>query len=106
MVPEMEKALHVFSSIPATSCSSERSFSALRRIKNYVRNRIGQERLNNVSVLNIERLYANEVLKYDLRKGEQVCPLLSLTVMPASNVIAPTSQLSAALQNNHILCLV
>ena len=41
-------------------------FSALRRIKNYVRNGIGQERLNNVSVLNIERLYANEVLKYDL----------------------------------------
>ena len=40
------------------------------------------------------------------RKGEQVCPLLTLTVMPASNVIAPTSQLSAALQNNHILCLV
>ena len=66
MVPEIEKALHVFSSIPATSCSSERSFSALRRIKNYFRNRIGQERLNNVSVLNIERLYANEVLKYDL----------------------------------------
>ena len=56
----------MFSSIPATSCSSERSVSALRRIKNYVRNGIGQERLNNVSVLNIERLYANEVLKYDL----------------------------------------
>ena len=66
MVPEIKKALHVFSTISATSCSSERSFSALRRIKNYVRNRIGQERLNNVSVLNIERLYANEVLKYDL----------------------------------------
>ena len=28
--------------IPATSCSAERSFSALRRLKTYLRNTMGQ----------------------------------------------------------------
>ena len=66
MIPMMAVALEMFSSIPATSCSAERSFSALRRIKTYVRNRIGQERLTNVAVLNIERIYANDVMKHNI----------------------------------------
>ena len=66
LMPEFEKALRIFTSIPATSCSSERSFSALRRIKTYVRNRMGQDRLSDVAVLNIERSYANLVLKNDM----------------------------------------
>ena len=68
MMPELQKVLQIFASIPATSCSSERSFSALRRIKTYLRNRIGQERLSSIAVLNIERSYANIVLKEDLEE--------------------------------------
>ena len=68
MMPELQKVLQIFTSIPATSCSSERSFSALRRIKTYLRNRIGQERLTSIAVLNIERSYANMVLLEDMDK--------------------------------------
>ena len=66
MMPEMQKVLRIFASIPATSCSAERSFSTLRRIKTYTRNRIGQDRLSNIAILNIERTYANNVLREDL----------------------------------------
>ena len=57
--------LHLFSSmvkilasIPATSCSAERSFSCLRRMKTYLRSTMGEVRLRSLSVLNIERQYA------------------------------------------------
>ena len=38
IVPEFSKVVHIFAVIPATSCSAERSFSALRRLKTYLRN--------------------------------------------------------------------
>ena len=37
--------------IPATNTSSERAFSTLRYIKNYLRTAMFQERLNNLMVL-------------------------------------------------------
>ena len=37
--------------IPATSCSAERSFSALRRLKTYLRNTMGQERINSIALI-------------------------------------------------------
>jgi hypothetical protein len=36
-------------------CGSERSFSSLRRIKTYLRNTIGQERLTCLALINIEK---------------------------------------------------
>jgi hypothetical protein len=41
--------------IPATNATSERSFSALRRIKTYLRSTMTQERLNNLMVLHIHK---------------------------------------------------
>ena len=41
MMPELSKVIQIFRSIPETSCSSERSFSNLRRIKTYFRNTMG-----------------------------------------------------------------
>ena len=35
MIPELAKAIDIFTVIPATSCSAERSFSSLRRLKTY-----------------------------------------------------------------------
>ena len=32
--PEFSKVVHILAVIPATSCSAERSFSAMRRLKN------------------------------------------------------------------------
>jgi hypothetical protein len=36
--------------IPATSCSAERSFSALHLLKTYLRSTMGQKRLNSIAV--------------------------------------------------------
>ena len=43
--PEFAKVSHILAVIPATSCSAERSFSALRQLKTYLRSTMG----NNVS---------------------------------------------------------
>lgn len=37
--------------VPATSATAERSFSALRRVKTYLRSAMGQPRLNSLLVL-------------------------------------------------------
>ena len=39
--------------LPATNASSERSFSALRQIKSYLRSTMGQERLNRLMTLHV-----------------------------------------------------
>lgn len=39
---------------PCTNCSAERSFSCLKRIKNFLRSTVGQERLSATAILNIE----------------------------------------------------
>jgi len=45
----------IYLTLPVTVATAERSFSKLKIIKNYLRNSIGQERLSNISVLNIEQ---------------------------------------------------
>ena len=67
-LPHFAKAAKVLSIIPATSCTSERSFSALRRLKTYLRSTMEQSRLNSLSVICIERVYENLVLKNDINK--------------------------------------
>ena len=41
--------------MPATNAISERSFSSLRRVKNYLRSTMTQERLNNVMILHVHK---------------------------------------------------
>ena len=67
-LPHLAKVMRILNIIPVTSCSSERSFSALRRILTYLRSTMGQERLTNLALLCIERIYGNEVLKNDIEK--------------------------------------
>lgn len=45
--------LRILGTLPVTSCECERSFSALRRLKEYSRNTMGQERLNGLALLYI-----------------------------------------------------
>ena len=52
---ELLKLLQLALTIPVTTASCERSFSSLKRIKLYLRSRMGQERLSNLAVLAIER---------------------------------------------------
>ncbi len=41
--------------MPTTNSTSERSFSALRRLKTYLRNTMTQQRLNNLMVLHVHK---------------------------------------------------
>lgn len=52
--PNVDIALRMFLCTAATNCSAERSFSTLKRVKNYLRSRMGEERLNSLAVLAIE----------------------------------------------------
>ena len=41
--------------IPASSAEAERSFSALRRLKTYLRSTMSQQRLNSIAILNVHQ---------------------------------------------------
>ncbi|CAB4031517.1 zinc finger MYM-type 1-like, partial [Paramuricea clavata] len=68
LLPVLYEAATILASIPATSCTAERSFSGLRRVKTYLRSTMGEERLNSIAVINIERAYANRTIKNDMVK--------------------------------------
>ena len=68
MIPELQKVLRILAVIPATSCSAERSFSSLRRLKTYLRNTMTQERLSDLALLHIETSYVNQVISEDMDK--------------------------------------
>ena len=48
---ELIKLVKILLLLPITSCSAERSFSVMNRIKSYLRSTMGQERLNNLCLL-------------------------------------------------------
>lgn len=54
-MPEVYKLIQLVVTIPATTSSAERSFSALRRINTYCRSTQGQERLSSLAILSIEK---------------------------------------------------
>ena len=65
--PEFSKVVHIIAVISVTSrCSAERSFSALRRMKTYLRSTMGQQRVSNIAHINIEKPYANSVVNNDM----------------------------------------
>ena len=66
VLPVFYKASSILATIPATSCSAERSFSGLRRVKTYLRSTMGQERLSSISLLCVERAYTNRTLENDM----------------------------------------
>ncbi|XP_053467751.1 uncharacterized protein LOC128599809 isoform X1 [Ictalurus furcatus] len=53
-VPEATKLLQLVLTIPATAVSVERSFSALKRLRTYSRNRTDQGRLSSLAMISIE----------------------------------------------------
>jgi len=57
--PNLYKLLQIAVTIPISSATCERSFSSMRRIKNWLRSSMGQERFVNLSILCIERDIAN-----------------------------------------------
>ena len=52
--------------LPATNATSERSFSAMRRVKSHLRSTMGQERLNNLMVLHVHKEYTDKIVLIDV----------------------------------------
>ena len=51
--PDLIRLVRIALTVPVTSATAERSFSALKRIKMYLRATIGQERLSHIAILSI-----------------------------------------------------
>lgn len=54
MFPNVEIILRIFLTMSVTNCSGERSFSALKRVKNYLRSTLRQQKLAALSLMYIE----------------------------------------------------
>ena len=68
MLPEFSKVLKIYSVLPISSCEAERSFSALKRLKTYLRSKMGQNRLSSLALMHLERNIVNSVLQEDMSK--------------------------------------
>ena len=55
LYPSVYKIIWILLTMPVSSATSERSFSAMRRVKSYLRSTMGDERLSNLSLLHIHR---------------------------------------------------
>ena len=60
-LPEVAKLVKQMLTVPVTSCSAERSFSGLKRLKTYLRSTMGQARLNHLALLNCHRDIAQDL---------------------------------------------
>jgi len=55
LLPEFNKLVRILLIIPVSSCTAERSFSALRRLKTFLRSTMGQSRLHDISMIHIHK---------------------------------------------------
>lgn len=72
--PNIQTILQIYLTIPVSNASGERSFSCLKRVKNYLRSTISQERLTSLAILSIEseslRILNYDELISDFAKGK------------------------------------
>uniref|UniRef100_A0A6P7FG11 Uncharacterized protein LOC114327671 n=1 Tax=Diabrotica virgifera virgifera TaxID=50390 RepID=A0A6P7FG11_DIAVI len=67
--PNLYKLLQISRILPVSSSSCERSFSAMRRIKTWLRATMIQDRFSNLSVIHIE----NEIVKNKITAEKVLC---------------------------------
>ena len=65
---EVDKLLKIYLTIPVTTSTAERNFSALRRIKTYLRNSMTQARLNHCMLLHVSRNKTDELNNVEIAK--------------------------------------
>lgn len=73
--PTIYRFLQIGATLPVTVASSERSFSTLRRLKTYLRNKTGEARLNELALLNIHRdlvVTSDQILDIMARKPRRI----------------------------------
>lgn len=61
MNPEFTKLIRILLTVPASTCTNERSFSMLRRLKTYLRATMLQSRLNHIAMLHTYRESASQL---------------------------------------------
>lgn len=57
--PAVRRMIIYYQTIPPTTCTVERSFSTLRRVKTWLRSTIGEDRLSNLCLLSVHRNRVN-----------------------------------------------
>lgn len=60
-VPQMGKLINILLTIPTSKCACEQSFSAMRRLKSYLRSTLKAHRLNYLSILRIHQDLATKI---------------------------------------------
>ena len=55
LMSEVNKLLQIYYTLPITSATAERTFSAMRRLKNYMRATMTQKRLNNIMLMHCHK---------------------------------------------------
>ena len=58
---QVEMLLRLIHVIPLISCEAERYFSALRRLKTWLRSAMSQKRLNNIAVCHVHHDYIDDL---------------------------------------------
>lgn len=61
LIPEVVKLVKISLTIPVSTCTAERSFSALRRLKTYLRSTMTQAKLNNTSIMHVHKEEARKL---------------------------------------------
>lgn len=55
LFPNIYVLLKIFSTLPVTTCTPERTFSTLKRLKTYLRNSCNEERLTGLALMSVHR---------------------------------------------------
>ena len=63
---QVSKLVNLLLVMPATNAESERSFSAVRRIKTYLRSTMSQQRLNHLMLLHVHKSYTDDLSLVDI----------------------------------------
>ena len=58
--PAVKCAITIFLTLPSTTCTVERSFSTMRRVKTWLRNTMSDDRLSGLCVLSVHRNWVNQ----------------------------------------------
>ncbi|CAI6367442.1 unnamed protein product [Macrosiphum euphorbiae] len=56
-LPSIKKCLLIAAILPSTTCSVERSFSSLKRLKTWLRSTVTENRLNGLALMNVYKTY-------------------------------------------------
>ena len=73
LLPEVVNLLRLYLTLPVTSCTVERSFSSLKRLKTFLRSTVTQVGLNHIAVLHCHReqlIVLEEICNSFIQKNE------------------------------------